>query len=403
MLSVPPRASTSDLPIDPLAEIGAGARLGRFHVLAPASGVGGVLRAVVYDPNLDRRVCLHVVAPDALPQVRAEIEAIVRFVARSSTASIVPLLDAGTHRGARFLTTELTPGEETLRARRAAGASWQSTATALLALSPLLRELEEAGLGWLPITESTISLTEDRVRLDAVSLVGSTPRGPGLRASYLELFARSMANARDAIPGALLEYLERARGAPHPPPIAELERRVRSLAALDEDRDAQAARRLQLVGALLLLDAMVPLAIDARGAAASACAPSGALLWAAAEILCGTLAFRSLARDAPPGPLARQLFGLLMLTVATKPLAALGLAWLGSAELLPAFYVAARASLAAVLAVLALPRFAPSATVCAGGSVWAALHPERGMIVWSLTQLVFAASFLASSRKWNRP
>jgi tetratricopeptide (TPR) repeat protein/predicted Ser/Thr protein kinase len=129
-----------------LAELGAGARIGRY-VIARRLGAGGM--GVVYaarDSELARDVALKIVRPRAeVDAMQARLRREAKAMARLSHPNVVPVFDIGTHDGQLFIAMELVDGE-TLRSWVARPRPWRSVVELFVKVGRGLEAAHAAGL-----------------------------------------------------------------------------------------------------------------------------------------------------------------------------------------------------------------------------------------------------------------
>jgi len=88
-------------------------RLVSRYVLLECLGAGGMgLVYSAFDPQLERKVALKLIRPDAVrsPEVRARLVAEAKAMARVSHPNVVTVYDAGIHEGQPFVTMQLVVG-----------------------------------------------------------------------------------------------------------------------------------------------------------------------------------------------------------------------------------------------------------------------------------------------------
>jgi tetratricopeptide (TPR) repeat protein/predicted Ser/Thr protein kinase len=130
----------------PLAELGPGARIGRY-VIEKRLGAGGM--GVVYaarDSELARDVALKIVRPRAeVDAMQARLRREAKAMARLSHPNVVPVFDIGAHEGQLFIAMELVDGE-TLRSWVARPRPWRSAVQLFLKVGRGLEAAHAAGL-----------------------------------------------------------------------------------------------------------------------------------------------------------------------------------------------------------------------------------------------------------------
>src|SRR3954452_18874700 len=133
-------------PPAPLAELGPGARIGRY-VIEKRLGAGGM--GVVYaarDSELARDVALKIVRPRAeVDAMQARLRREAKAMARLSHPNVVPVFDIGTHDGQLFIAMELVDGE-TLRSWVARPRPWRSVVQLFVKVGRGLEAAHAAGL-----------------------------------------------------------------------------------------------------------------------------------------------------------------------------------------------------------------------------------------------------------------
>jgi tetratricopeptide (TPR) repeat protein/predicted Ser/Thr protein kinase len=136
---------TGEPPV-PLAELGPGARIGRY-VIERRLGAGGM--GVVYaarDSELARDVALKIVRPRAeVDAMQARLRREAKAMARLSHPNVVPVFDIGTHDGQLFIAMELVAGE-TLRSWVAQPRPWRSVVQLFAKVGRGLEAAHAAGL-----------------------------------------------------------------------------------------------------------------------------------------------------------------------------------------------------------------------------------------------------------------
>ena len=136
---------TGEPPV-PLAELGAGARIGRY-VIERRLGAGGM--GVVYaarDSELARDVALKIVRPRAeVDAMEARLRREAKAMARLSHPNVVPVFDIGTHAGQLFIAMELVDGD-TLRTWVARPRPWRSVVQLFIKVGRGLEAAHAAGL-----------------------------------------------------------------------------------------------------------------------------------------------------------------------------------------------------------------------------------------------------------------
>jgi tetratricopeptide (TPR) repeat protein/predicted Ser/Thr protein kinase len=129
-----------------IAELGSGARIGRY-VVESRLGAGGM--GVVYvarDTELARDVALKIVRPRAeVDATQARLRREAKAMARLSHPNVVPVFDIGTHDGQLFIAMELVDGE-TLRAWVARPRPWRTVVELFLKAGRGLEAAHAAGL-----------------------------------------------------------------------------------------------------------------------------------------------------------------------------------------------------------------------------------------------------------------
>ncbi len=130
----------------PLAELGAGARIGRY-VIERRLGAGGM--RVVYaarDSELARDVALKIVRPRTeVDAMQARLRREAKAMARLSHPNVVPVFDIGAHDGQLFIAMELVAGE-TLRSWVAQPRPWRSVVQLFVKVGRGLEAAHAAGL-----------------------------------------------------------------------------------------------------------------------------------------------------------------------------------------------------------------------------------------------------------------
>jgi tetratricopeptide (TPR) repeat protein/predicted Ser/Thr protein kinase len=133
-------------PPRPIAELGPGARIGRY-VIEKRIGAGGM--GVVYaarDSELARDVALKIVRPRTeVDAMEARLRREAKAMARLSHPNVVPVFDIGTHQAQLFIAMELVAGE-TLRAWAAQPRPWRSVVQLFLKVGRGLDAAHAAGL-----------------------------------------------------------------------------------------------------------------------------------------------------------------------------------------------------------------------------------------------------------------
>ncbi len=103
--------ATTPASAPPTVELGPGTKIGRYAILerVGAGGMGVVYSA--YDPELDRRVAIKLLAPDVIgEESRLRLLREARAMARLSHPNVVPVYDAGTVDGRVFVAMEFVQG-----------------------------------------------------------------------------------------------------------------------------------------------------------------------------------------------------------------------------------------------------------------------------------------------------
>ncbi|HEX8111392.1 MAG TPA: serine/threonine-protein kinase, partial [Kofleriaceae bacterium] len=133
-------------PPRPIAELGPGARIGRY-VIERRIGAGGM--GVVYaarDSELARDVALKIVRPRAeVDAMQARLRREAKAMARLSHPNVVPVFDIGLHEGQLFIAMELIAGE-TLRSWVAQPRPWRSVVALFQKVGRGLEAAHAAGL-----------------------------------------------------------------------------------------------------------------------------------------------------------------------------------------------------------------------------------------------------------------
>jgi hypothetical protein len=371
----------------------------RFRLLEKPRPKGATSCALAYDPKLDRRVALYVLAPRASAFGRERVAHAIRLLSQSSNPGLLALLDAGAVAGEAFTVVEAPSA--VLDDYLASLPPWRAVAASLLDLAPVVEELARAGFGGR--LGACIGTKGTEARIDVLSLAAeSRPEDGDIAREFVTILSRSLARAEGDTPPSVGHLLERAVHSPDPVALEDLARELRQLAELEDEVDARRSARLRLVAGLLLVDAVVPIAIDLVHLGDWLRAPFGATMWAMIELVAGLPAWRALARHARPGARERSLFNLLLLGVCFKPVESLGLSLLGAPALFPSFHLAIRALLAGTVAALLLPSFGLVTVVFALTAVLAVFVPERGLLILGVTQVVYAGAFVRSAREWER-
>ncbi len=146
--------------------LGPGDSIGRYVVLNElgAGGMGVVLAA--YDPELDRKVAVKLVRPDA--QSTASRERMVRearSMAQLSHANVVSVFDAGEHDGAIFIAMEYVEGA-TLTDRQPELQGWAAVLDLFVAAGRGLSAAHERGLVHRDFKPDNVMVGDDgRVRV----------------------------------------------------------------------------------------------------------------------------------------------------------------------------------------------------------------------------------------------
>lgn len=163
--------------------LSAGARLGRYEIVAPLGrgGMGEVYRA--RDSRLDREVAIKILSAalhrDAEASARFELEA--KAVAALSHPNIVSLFDLGVDRGLSFVVTELLVGETLRGALLHGGLTWRRAAEIGIGVAEGLAVAHAKGIVHRDLKpENLFITTEGRVKILDFGLARSTPSDSGL-------------------------------------------------------------------------------------------------------------------------------------------------------------------------------------------------------------------------------
>lgn len=159
-------------PVDALAILervaspGAGSLVGRYLVLSElgAGGMGVVLAA--YDPELDRKVAIKLVRPDASSSAsRDRMVREARSMAQLSHPNVVPVFDAGEHHGAVYIAMEFIRGT-TLTDRLREPLPWRGVVRLFEAAGRGLCAAHERGMVHRDFKPDNVMVSDDgRIRV----------------------------------------------------------------------------------------------------------------------------------------------------------------------------------------------------------------------------------------------
>jgi tetratricopeptide (TPR) repeat protein len=152
-----------------------GATIGRFVVLGSlgAGGMGVVLSA--FDPELDRKVAIKLLRPDAWSSGdgRARLVREARAMARLSHPNVVAVYDVGSVGAQPFVAMELIDGDNLRGWLNQERRSWREILAALVAAGRGLEAAHAAGLVHRDVKPGNILVGRDgRVRIGDFGLVG---------------------------------------------------------------------------------------------------------------------------------------------------------------------------------------------------------------------------------------
>ncbi|MDX2013166.1 MAG: serine/threonine-protein kinase [Myxococcaceae bacterium] len=167
-----------------------GTSVGRF-VLLDVLGVGGMGAVYsAYDPQLDRKVALKLLAtvqgPDASASAHARMLREAQAMARLSHPNVVNVFEVGEHAGGIFIAMEYVPGTTLKAWLRATPRSWRDTVAVFLQAGRGLAAAHAAHLIHRDFKPANVLMGEDgraRVTDFGVARADGTiePVGPGLR------------------------------------------------------------------------------------------------------------------------------------------------------------------------------------------------------------------------------
>ncbi|WP_437285684.1 serine/threonine-protein kinase [Sorangium sp. So ce406] len=139
-----------------------GARVGRFTVLDRAGQGGMGIVYAAYDPELDRRVALKVIAPGTFdPEGRSRLVREAQAMARLSHPNVVPIYEIGEHGRGVFVAMEFVDGRTLRDLSREPPRAWEAALAAGIAAGRGLAAAHREGLVHRDVKPDNILIGKD--------------------------------------------------------------------------------------------------------------------------------------------------------------------------------------------------------------------------------------------------